>query len=163
MWKVLKKRKSAEGEVQPSMIRKMKGKLGARQHQWADKLQEKSERLSLTGKKLMLAVFLAVFTGWSAYIAWQSLSSSGRHPALTVQPITISGSGKEALGTPPFTGHQGVSDREFGAIQAFRHYLDSLGQSAPGRLWRESLLKARPGLLDSLRAIEQVYLSGSKK
>ena len=163
MWKVLKKRKLAEGEARPSIIRKMKGKLGVVQHRWADKLQEKSERLSLTGKKLMLGVFLAVFMGWSAYIAWQSLSSSGRHSAMAVEPITISGSGNGAITTPPFATHQGVSDKEYGAIQAFRHYLDSLGQTTQGRLWRDSLLKRRPGLLDSLRAIEEVYLRESKK
>lgn len=163
MWKALKQSKSAEGETRSSMLRKMTGKLGALQHRWADKLQEKSERLSVTGKKLMLGLFLAVFSGWSVYIAWHSLSSSPGHGTVPVQPITISHPGEGMVTQRPFAGRQGVSDKEYGAIQAFHHYLDSLGQSTQGRIWRDSLLKGRPGLLDSMRAIEQVYLSQSKK
>jgi len=163
MFKVRNKSKITGDDARPPMLRKVARKIGAIQHRWADQLQEKSERLSVTGKKLALGLFLAVFGGWSMYIAWQSLSSGGHQAAMAVQPITISHPGEGSSISAPVPGRIWVSEKEYRAIQAFHHYLDSMGQSMPGRLWRDSLLKARPGLLDSLQTIEQIYLTQPKK
>jgi len=163
MWKILKKRRSTEGVVRPSILRKITGKVGAVQRRWADKLQEKSERLSVTGKKLMLGIFLAIFSGWSICIGWRSLSASHRGGTILVQPITISDPGQRGMGDQPDSARHGVSEKEYRAIQAFSHYLDSMGQSPEGKVWKDSLLKGRPGLLNSLQAIEHIYLNQSKR
>jgi hypothetical protein len=42
-------------------------------------------------------------------------------------------------------------------IEKFRRHLDSLSTTPAGRHERDSLLKIRPGLMDSLKMIESVY------
>jgi hypothetical protein len=42
-------------------------------------------------------------------------------------------------------------------IEKFRRYLDSLSTTPAGRHERDSLMRVRPGLMDSLKRIEAVY------
>lgn len=132
------------------------------QRKYADKLQGMSEKMSPNGKKLMLALFVLVFGGISVSIIWHSVSAHGNRSAVTIQPIVPS---------PP-SGHldreksqwpeRGVSTREYNMIRAFHRYLDSLAGTADGQQLRDSLLKEKPGLVDSLFAIEKMYLGQPK-
>lgn len=47
-------------------------------------------------------------------------------------------------------------------LQQFRHYLDSLRHAQSGKLMYDSIVHARPGLLDSIAILENIYLSNLK-
>ncbi len=48
-------------------------------------------------------------------------------------------------------------------IRQFRKYMDSLSQSKSGSVLRDSILKARPGLMDSIRRLENILYSTNEK
>jgi hypothetical protein len=44
-----------------------------------------------------------------------------------------------------------------GNVAAFRRYMDDLRSTPAGSRVRDSILRARPGLMDSINAIESLY------
>jgi hypothetical protein len=126
-------------------------------------LQEKSERLSSTGKWVFLCLFLIIFGGGSIFIAWQALVCTRPQAPLPVNQITPASTDGSGTLKEPFPDEPFVPAREHQAILLFRHYLDSLQQTGNGRLTRDSILKQRPGLMDSLDMLERMYLMQSKK
>jgi hypothetical protein len=50
-----------------------------------------------------------------------------------------------------------ITDNEISQVHAFKHSLDSLSATAEGKLKVNKLLNQRPGLLDSLEMVEQLY------
>src|SRR5687767_12182579 len=55
-----------------------------------------------------------------------------------------------------------AGDRAIIRINSFKKYMDSLSKSSQARLVYDSILKARPGLMDSIQIIEEIYYSQSK-
>ena len=52
-----------------------------------------------------------------------------------------------------------VSPSAYMKMRAFRRYMDSLKGTATGKLEYEKIMKARPGLMDSVRFLEELYHS----
>lgn len=142
---------------------KVSGKINAVHHRWADRLQEKSEQLSSTGRWVFLCLFLIIFGGGSVFIAWQALVCTTPQASLPINRITPASTDGSGTMEEPFSNQPLVPAREHQAILVFRHYLDSLQQTEDGRLIRDSILKQRPGLMDSLDMLERMYLLQSKK
>lgn len=162
MLKIFKKRRQTDEEGGHPLFRKLSVATTALQRRWADRLQEKSERLSLGAKKWLLGLFVLIFGGMSVFIAWRGLTAGAGRPAVVVSPITVSSPAQQGVLATPFPGDQRVSSREYEVTQVFQRYLDSLGQSTDGQKVRDSLLRQRPGLLDSIRLIERMYLAQPK-
>ena len=55
-----------------------------------------------------------------------------------------------------------VTERDYQSIASFKHYMDSLNKSLNGKYQYDSILQARPGLIDSVQVLEQLYLSQKK-
>lgn len=145
-------------EANSPLIHRMSVAVNGRLHRLANKLQDRSERLSILTKKWMLALFLVIFGGASVLIAWRSISARTGRAAVSVQSITpcplTMGSGDP----DPLSPSGGISRKEYEMVQSFHHYLDSLGTSSIGAHVRDSILRARPGLMDSITIIERRYL-----
>lgn len=54
-----------------------------------------------------------------------------------------------------------VDEETWLQIKQFRNYMDSLKQKARNEY--DSILQARPGLMDSVQMLEQIYLSQKQK
>ena len=50
-----------------------------------------------------------------------------------------------------------ITDNEIRQVHAFKHSLDSLSATTEGKVNVNKLLSQRPGLLDSLEMVEQLY------
>lgn len=50
-----------------------------------------------------------------------------------------------------------ITDNEIRQVHAFKHSLDSLSATTEGKIKVNKLLSQRPGLLDSLEMVEQLY------
>ncbi|ULT38451.1 hypothetical protein KRR40_25400 [Niabella defluvii] len=50
-----------------------------------------------------------------------------------------------------------MSEAEYSRIKRFRVYMDSLARSPAGRTLYDSIIYHRPGLMDSVRFIENYY------
>ena len=145
-------------EANSPLIERMSHAVNGRLHRVANKLQDRSERLSTPAKKWMLALFLLIFGGASVLIAWRSINTRSGRTAVAVQSITACPLSSRPGGPSPSSASGGVSRKEYEMVRSFHHYLDSLGASSTGALMRDSILRVRPGLLDSIEIIERMYL-----
>jgi hypothetical protein len=118
---------------------------------WAKGMGRLFNRLNPTTKKVVLIICcLFMVTYCTALVAF----SFGKTMHLLKMPAGI---GKPLKIVKPFTDKPPVMPAFIRRIEKFKHYLDSLSTSADGRRIRDSLLKERPGVLDSIKKIESIY------
>jgi len=55
-----------------------------------------------------------------------------------------------------------ITKKDYQSITIFRSYMDSLYTSEEGKNQYDSILQARPGLMDSVQLLEQIYLLQQK-
>lgn len=131
------------------------------QEQCGTFMQHQTERLSGRVKKFMIVIFFLLSGGYSLYLIAESLISHKSKP-LSIAPIKV----------PEHTGKSGnentkapviVSKAEYEKIRRFRFYMDSLARSPSGKKVYDSILNQRPGLMDSVLFIENIYQLQIKK
>jgi hypothetical protein len=105
-------------------------------------LQRKTAKLSPTRLKCYSLLVFVVFASGNVAILFQAVN----HPihSLTVAPIQIPRSIRPLVATP-------------GQWHSFRRWLDSLQADSNGKKIYDTIIKQRPGLVDSLRQIEKEY------
>lgn len=131
------------------------------QEQSATYMQRKSERLSDQAKKFVLVLFFLLSCGYCLYLISEGFFNS-KSKTFSIAPIKIpehlSKAGDKNKGTVI------VSKAEYERIHRFKLYMDSLARNASDKRLYESILSRRPGLMDSIRVIENLYqLQSSKK
>ena len=161
LFKKRKKHKAKEHDpTRYASVKRMAAWFLGRQRHCADMMQRKSERLSPTGKLVLLSLFCLSASSMSIYLVATSLSRK------TNKVISV-----PAIKTPAYTARTGdentrspvlISRQEFLRIERFRRYMDSLSRNVSGRLVYDSIVKRRPGLMDSLALIEHMYQSQTK-
>jgi hypothetical protein len=55
-----------------------------------------------------------------------------------------------------------ITDNEINKVHVFKHTLDSLSKTGDGKIKVKNLLSRRPGLMDSLEMVEELYYSQKK-
>jgi len=126
-------------------------------------LNRKAEGLSTKGKKWFLAIFCLVFGGISFYLVIHTaISKSSRSAAIEPSAISVpqhmNKTGEENL----YPGVL-VTEEDMKQVRVFKLHMDSLRLSTSGRAMYDSILKARPGLMDTVSMLEQLYLLQQKK
>ena len=116
------------------------------QTRWADFMQRKTERLSVKGKKLFLILFCILTSTISCCIIITSFTTHSK------QNYSVT-----AIHTPQhITGEQkerpSISNSVYSNIERFKNYMDTCDRHI-----KDSILRFRPGLMDSVLAIEQIY------
>jgi hypothetical protein len=125
------------------------------QGKWAAFMQRKTNRLSLQARKICLLLFCLLSIGCSLYLIVGSVTgTSNKHLGVASirVPLHATQNGDENTRSSLL-----ITKKEVERIELFRRHMDSLGESAPGSKHRDSLLALRPGLMDSIRMIEQLY------
>ncbi len=131
------------------------------QQRWADFMQRHTERLSRNGKLIILSSFCLTAGSLSIYFIASSVTSRKAssftmiHLKKTPYAVKSGDENTKALLI--------VTKAEFEKIQRFRIYMDSLARSPSGKKLRDSILSQRPGLMDSIHLIENIYQSQNKK
>jgi hypothetical protein len=152
------KRKSKEPKPNPAQERiagTIVRKVIELQERGALFMQRKTEKLSARAKKYGIIFFCLLSGGYSLYIMMESFTTK-RQKILAVTNIkpseyaTQTGDGK--LYSAPI-----ISDIEYQKIVQFRRYMDSLSVSKTGKTIADSILLARPGLMDSVLQLEKLY------
>jgi hypothetical protein len=151
------KQNAAQGKIAYSIV----SKCIRLQSRLADYMQRKSDRLSGRVKKYGLISFCLVAGGGSLYSIVESFRTAGNY-AFSVAPIKV-------LEHATKTGEANkqpliiITEDAFEKVQRFRYYMDSLSRSSSGKRIRDSILAARPGLLDSVQIIELIYYTKTDK
>ena len=132
------------------------------QMRWAAYMQRKTARLSHKAKMYCLLLFCLLSVGCSLYLILESFAGTSKKN-LGLAPINVPVHAAQS-GEEDTRSFLLITKKEFERIEQFRLYLDSLGRSDTGMKIRDSLLSLRPGLMDSIRAVERLYqLQDSKK
>lgn len=131
------------------------------QSRWAEWMQRKTEKLSGKGMFMVLLVFVLLAGGYSIYLIGRSFSEN-LTPSFSIifikRPAHIQETGDEARHRNP-----AISKSEYERIHWFKQYMDSLTQSIAGKVLYDSIIALRPGLMDSIQLIENMYQSQIKK
>lgn len=121
---------------------------------WANWMMRHTEKFSRRTWVVLLVLFVLSVSTYSVYIAVSAFTGK-RSNSITITPIkkpkhaTETGeANKEAME---------VSEAEYSRIKKFSAYMDSLARSPSGKIQYESITSHRPGLMDSVRFIENYY------
>jgi len=127
------------------------------QDKWASWMQRKTMHVSRKTKLIVLFTFISLTGGYNLYLIARSF--------LTKQTTILS---INAIKTPEHVLRSSdevlkrnaiIMEKELQSIQQFKLYMDSLAHSPTGKNLFDSINTARPGLMDSILIIENIYLS----
>lgn len=127
---------------------------------WAKWMVKRTQKFSRRTWIVLLIVFVLSTSTYSIYLAVSAITEKDGI-LITVTPIK----------KPRYTTETGetdndvveVSESEYRRIKRFRVHMDSLGRSPSGNILYDSINSHRPGLMDSLQLIEQLYRRKIKK
>ena len=125
------------------------------QGKWAAFMQRKTNHLSFQARKICLLLFCLLSIGCSLYLIIGSVTGTSNKILVVASihvPVHATQSGETNTRSPLL-----MTKTEVERIERFRRHMDSLGESAPGRNHRDSLLALRPGLMDIILMIETLY------
>ena len=148
-------------ETHDRILRQMVDACLLLQARWARWMGRRTEHLSRKTLLLLLLVFIFIAGGYSIYLIGQSFSGNQTN-TFSVTPIKKPG---HILQTGDAASQQDIiiSKTDYQRIIRFRGYMDSLARSPAGKAVYDSILLTRPGLPDSIRLIEKIYQSQTKK
>ena len=148
-----------ESKVQDKVAKGIAGFLLSVQNRFASFMSGRINSLSNRSKHIALAIFCLMFGGFSIYAFVGAFRD--RNVGKTIKPDQVAVP-KYYDRTDAEVAEPSVSERDIMRINRFKKYIDSLSKSPTGRQVYDSILKARPGLMDSIKVIEQIYYSQSK-
>lgn len=165
MWLFKKKKKEVQSDDKTTVSDKVAGKIAGVgikvQQLFAENMNRIFMKTDFKRLKLILIVFSVCAGGYSIYLIVNSVFSPERkQKALEIQQMDIpkhfNKSGDETI-MPEAT----IDEQTYLQIQDFRKYMDSLKLNRTNEY--DSILQARPGLMDSVQVLEQIYLSQKQK
>lgn len=130
------------------------------QQRWATFMQRHAEQLSTKWKAIILSIFCLCTGGFSFFFIAKSLTSNNivSFNVTQFKSTRLSKAGYK-LSKPMVI----ITKEEYEKIEHFRDYIDSLAVSLSGKKLYDSILISRPGLIDSIVLLENIYQSQIKK
>jgi hypothetical protein len=163
MWlfKMQKKKEETGNAISDKVAGKIARAGIAIQSRFANGMNKMFTGMNIKRLKLSLIIFCIGCGGYSIYLFTDAIVS----PAVNQQTIKI----EQAVvpkhfnktGDEIITAENIVDEKTFGQIQHFKHYLDSLKQNKS--YLYDSILTARPFLMDTVLMLEQIYYSQKQK
>lgn len=165
MWLFKKKKKEVQSDDKTAVSDKVAGKIAGVgikvQQLFAENMNRIFMKTDFKRLKLILIFFCVSAGGYSIYLIADSVFSPERkQKSFEIQQMDIpkhfNKSGDETI-MPEAT----IDEQTYLQIQDFRKYMDSLKLNRTNEY--DSILQARPGLMDSVQVLEQIYLSQKQK
>ncbi len=153
--KLFVKRKTSGAEPRPNAISGgiQKG-YKCLQSGWANWMMRRTEKFSRRTWLVLLILFVLSTSTFSIYLAVNAVAGKSSR-SIVITPIKKP---KHALETGESNRESvEVSHAEYNRIKKFRAYMDSLVRSPSGKILYDSITNDRPGLMDSVRYIENYY------
>ena len=162
---LFRKRKKRETTVtdenRDRILRQMVNACLRMQTGWAQWMGRRTQHLSRRTLLLLLLPFIAIAGGYNIYLIRQGFSGN------QVNAFSVTAIKKPGLvtktGDAKLQKEKIISKTDYQRIIRFRGYLDSLARSFAGKAVHDSILLSRPGLQDSIRYIEEIYQTQTKK
>lgn len=153
--KFRKNKEQGEQEEKRNLLKeKMNKQIHVMQSAWAQWMLRRTRNIPAKRMRLILIVFVM---GIGSYCAWLTYAGiNGKSGSFfSVTPIK-----KPAHATVTDDRYKvlpGIAYVEYQRIHRFRIYMDSLARSATGKNRYDSIIRHRPGLMDSIGFIENYY------
>jgi hypothetical protein len=151
---------SNESNVQDKVAKGIAGLLLSIQNRFTSFMSARINSLSSRSKRVCLGFFCLIFGGFSVHVFFGAFDDSG-NSGKTIKP--------DQVVVPKYYNQADtdvneslVTEKDIMRINRFKIYMDSLSLSTEGKAEYDSILKERPGLMDSIKAIEGMYYSQSK-
>jgi hypothetical protein len=165
MWLFKKKKKEVQLDDKATMSDKVAGKIAGvgikAQQLFAEKMNRIFMKTDFKRLKLILILFCVSAGGYSIYLIVNGVFSPERNQkAFEVQQMDIPKHFNKT-GDETVMPDARVDEQTYLQIQDFKKYMDSLKLNRTNEY--DSILQARPGLMDSVQVLEQVYLSQKQK
>ena len=116
-------------------------------------LQSRTRALSSRQLKACVLAFVLIAGSISAWVLFKGLA----HPSAEIYVPPPRGPSGEAWRQSIVPSDDPAVRASIGRIEAFCRRTDSLKNDPDGRILYDSLLKARPGLFDSIGKVEKMY------
>jgi hypothetical protein len=163
MWLYKAKQKEAVDKV--TVSDKVAGKIAAAgiklQQLFAEKMKKLLIKTDFKRLKIILIIFCVGAGGYSIYLIVNSVISPDRKQnSFDVQQMDVP-KHFDKLGDENLIPEAYVDEETYQQVKQFRNYMDSLKQKRSNEY--DSILQARPGLMDSVQMLEQIYLSQKQK
>lgn len=165
MWLYKAKQKDKETVEKVTVSDKVAGKiagLGIKVQQlFAEKMNRVFMNTDFKRLKIILIIFCICAGGYSIYLIANSvISPDKKQNSFEVQQMDVPKHFDKA-GDENLIPEAYVDEETWQQIKQFRNYMDSLKQKRRNEY--DSILQARPGLMDSVQMLEQIYLSQKQK
>lgn len=124
------------------------------QRVWVHRMTRHTGTFSRRTWVIVLTLFILLGTSCSVYLIVHALSGNSN------TPVSISRIKKPAhVAETGEASNAEVQDAgvEYVRVRQFRLYMDSLARSPSGSIIYDSIIRSRPGLMDSVRFIETYY------
>jgi hypothetical protein len=126
------------------------------QDRLANYLQKKTNCLTNRKKKMLLLLFMLLFGGGSIAVlcySFMTISVPAQTPAFTLPKYY-------PIHKPNLCIRDSlITQNEYNRIKQFKHYLERLQEDATGKKIYDSLIQARPYLLDSIHKVDSIFLN----
>lgn len=160
-WK--RKSVSQQNESGEGLSSNIKRYVAKKEGNLAGYLNKKVNGLSVKGQMFFLFAFCTLFGGVSLYLVLNTFlgpnsSSSSIKPQSINIPRNLNKTGEENI-YPNLL----VTEEDIKQVRAFRLFMDSLHLTPNGKPIYDSILTNRPGLMDTISMLEQLYLLQQNK
>jgi len=124
------------------------------QSAWAAWMARRTAGFTRSTWQVLLSLFVVLFGGYSLYLAVNGFTAR-QAKSISITPIKIPRHATQTGDTPKAAPQ--LSEAGYSRIRQFRIYMDSLARSPTGKVTYDRIIKCRPGLMDSVRFIENQY------
>lgn len=152
--KLLSKRKSNAGQKPDAISKGVNTILEHIRTSWVRWMAKHTEHLSRSTWIVLLALFILSTSFYSVFLLVNGLGKKAGGSMVVThikRPKYIAETAERR------DENAELSKAEYERIRKFRAYMDSLARSPSGRKLYDSITRRRPGLMDSIRFIEQYY------
>ncbi|MFT4152237.1 hypothetical protein [Parafilimonas sp.] len=118
---------------------------------WAGWVTKRTEKFSRGTWIILLILFVLLTSAYCGYVMIGAFTKN-RSILLTVTPIK-----KPAHANETGEAGTGVPEAEYQHIKKFGLFMDSLAHTPSGKMLYDSITSHRPGLMDSVRLVENYY------
>lgn len=153
--KLFPKRRQGDTELKPNALSKgIRAGYQRIQGSWASWMMKRTENFSRRTWFVLLVLFVVFTSTYSIYLGVSAFGGK-KNSSISITPIKkpkhITKTGDANIDAAE------VSEAEYSRITKFRAYMDSLARSPSGKALYDSITHHRPGLMDSVRFIENYY------
>ena len=147
--------------LQDKLVNGIAGSILKAQKYFASFLDRKVNCLSNRDRKIGFVIFCVFTACLSFYYIATAITGTDKN-AMIIQ------SGK--IKTPKYYDQTGetktellISQNDYQSVELFEKYMDSVQQNKTGKAMYDSILHARPGLMDSVKMLEYIFQQQNQK